>query len=153
MGLKLRAAYILLAISIVILAIGIILIVNHSTPDRTAETPAITILVPQTLVVPAGNDQRLYFDISRSGVLRGTVEVTSGGSISYYLYKEPSAQAVEEGYGVMSNFEVPLDTGRYYLEVSAAPASASDPSYPWRNSEDSEDSEDRIVNVYLEFEG
>lgn len=142
MGLKLRTSYIVLAISIVILAVGITLIVIDSTPDRTTETPGITMLVPETLVVPVGTPQRLYFDISRSGTLKGIIGVT-GGSIYYNLYKEPREQILWEQGRVeqegRSNFEVPLDTGRYYLEFVAAIASAPH--------------EERTVSVCLEFEG
>jgi len=145
-GLKLRASYILLAVSIVILATGIILITNHFTLDRTTETPVVTTLLDQTYVVPVGfaeNARRLYFSIPSAGTLRVTVEVIRGGSIRYCLYEyEESSEhpwTVETGDTVLtSNFEVPLDTGRYYLIVYAT---------PWQ-----QDRIERTVHVCLEFE-
>ena len=138
MGLRLRASYILLAISIVILAIGIILIVSHSAP------PAITTLVDRTVVVPTEEDQRFFFDIPRTGVLKVTVEVESGGIIYFHLFKGSTLWWTgEEGNAVIrSSFEVPIDAGSYYLNLSV-------PAYsPWSGTPEA-----RTVHVYLAFEG
>ena len=140
-----RASHILLAISIVILAIGIILIVNHSVLDRTTEPPAITTLVDRTVVVPSFSEgQRFDFNVPRTGVLRVNVEVISGGIISFYLYKGSELWwNGEEGHNVIrSNFEVPIDAGRYYLIVQLV-------TYPWSGGTPG----DRTVSVCLEFEG
>jgi len=107
--------------------------------------PTITKLVDQTLVVPVGveNAPRVYFNVSRTGILKGTVEVITGQEISYYLYPEPSEAGwtVAKGESVLrSDFEVPLDTGRYKLIVVAYLPNQDNPN------------EERIVNVYLEFE-
>jgi len=143
MGLKLRTSYILLVVSIVILAIGIILITNHLTALRPPATPIITILTDQTLVVPVGveNAPEVCFNVTSTGVLRGFVDVISGREISFYLYPEPSEHGWTVAEGVFrSLFEVPLDTGRYKLIVVAY----------WSDQDDT--NEDSIVNVYLEFE-
>jgi len=116
-------------------------------PDQpSTSTPTITKLVDQTLVVPIGieNQRRLYFSLDRSGVVRGTIEVVKGESISYFLYEEPAEAGWTEAKGirvVKSNFEVHLDPGWYYLIVSAG-----------RWDPDDTD-EERTVSVYLEFEG
>jgi hypothetical protein len=145
MELKLRASYILLAASIVILAIGIVLITNHFTHDRTTEPPTITTLVDRTVVVPTGEDYRFFFDIPRTGVLKATVEVESGGIIDFSLYKGSALWwNGEEGDNVIrSSFEVPIDAGSYYLDLSVPLP------YWWLG----ETSRDRTVSVYLEFEG
>ena len=54
MGLRLRTSYILLAVSIVILAIGIILINDSFTALRPPATPLITVVANETLLVPLG---------------------------------------------------------------------------------------------------
>jgi hypothetical protein len=144
MGLKLRASYILLAISIVILAIGIILIVNHPAPDETTEPPAITTLVDRTVVVLTYGEERFDFDIPRTGVLRVTIEVISGGIIDISLYKNSELWwNGEEGWDIIrSSFKVPIDAGQYYLIVEPETA-------PWSGGTSGE----RTVSVYLEFEG
>jgi len=87
---KLRTAYILLAVSIVILAIGITLITNFFTALRPPATPLITILADQTLVVPVGveNAPEVCFNVTGPGTLKGFVDVISGQKISFYLYPE-----------------------------------------------------------------
>ena len=112
MNLKLRASYILLAISLVILAIGITLIVNHSAPDKTT-------LVNRTVVVPTGEDYRFFFDIPKTGVLKVTVEVESGGSIYFHLYKDSEYWGTGGGGWTETRcgFEVPIDAGSYYLNL------------------------------------
>jgi hypothetical protein len=145
MGLKLRTSYILLVVSIVILAIGIIIITNHFTALRPPATPIITILADQTLVVPVGveNAPEVCFNVTSTGVLRGFIDVIDGQEISFYLYPEPSEPGwtVVEGESVFrSLFEVRLDKGRYKLIVVA-----------YRSDQD-DTNEDSIVNIYLEFE-
>jgi ABC-type Fe3+-hydroxamate transport system substrate-binding protein len=141
MGLKLRASYIVLAISIVILAIGIILITNHFTSDRTAEPPTITTLVDKTVVIPVGETRRVYFSVPESGVLMAAVELETGDAIHVYLYKDSeSLWADEEANGVKTcYFDVPVDAGRYYLSLAAS---------WWLNL----NREDVTVGVHLEFE-
>lgn len=144
MGLKLRAPYILLAISLVVLAIGIILIVIDSTPDRTTETPGITTLVDRTVVFLSWSEEkRVDFNISRTGVLRGTVKVESGGSIGFCLYKGSEIWwAGEEGYSIIrSSFETPIDEGNYCLVITRPPF--------WVGGT----REENTLSVYLEFEG
>ena len=142
MELKLRASYMLLAVSIVILAIGIILIVNHSDSDKIT-------LVDRTVIVPAGENQRFDFDIPRTGVLKVTVEVISGGIVDFSIYKGSALWWTgEEGDDVIrSSFEVPIDAGSYYLNLSAP----SPGYYPWREQQGSPEA--RTVHIYLEFEG
>lgn len=137
MILKLRASYILLAISIVILATGIILITNHFTSD-------ITTLVDRTVVVPAGQERRFDFNVPGTGALRVTVEVISGGIINLYLYRDSKLWWTgEEGQNIIrSNFEVPIDAGSYSLVIPGS-------KYWWERV----DSEERTVSVYIEFEG
>ena len=143
MELKLRASYILLAVSVVILAIGIILTVNYFTHDRP---PVITVLVDRTVVVPTGENQRFDFDIPRTGVLKVTVEVESGGIIYFHLFKGSSLWWTgEEGNAVIrSSFEVPIDTGSYYLNLRV-------PEYSWWSQQWSPEA--RTVHIYLAFEG
>jgi len=145
---KLRASYILLAISIVLLVIAIVLIVNHSAPNKTTEPPAITTLVDRTVVVPTGEDYRFFFDILGTGVLKVTVEVESGGIIDFSIYKGPAIWWTgEEGDNVIrSSFEVPIDAGSYYLNLSD---SGLLPAAPW---EQGTPEEARTVHVYLAFE-
>ena len=145
MNLKLRASYILLAISLVILAIGITLIVNHSAPDKTT-------LVNRTVVVPTGEDYRFFFDIPKTGVLKVTVEVESGGIIFFDLYKDSERWPPGEGRwtDTRSSFEVPIDAGSYYLNLSDDNPGPG-PIFPSWGQQGG--SEARTVRVYLEFEG
>ena len=144
MELKLRLSYILLAISIVVLAIGITLIVIHSTPDGIAEPPAIKTLVDRTVVVQAGQPGRFDFNVPRTGVLKVTVEVISGGIIDFSIYEGSTLWwNGEEGDDIIrSSFEVPIDTGTYRLFIPA-------PKYWWEGGS----SETSTVRVYLAFEG
>ena len=133
-----KLAGIIVACTVAIILVIVIVILPLMQP------PTITKLADQTLVVPVGveNASRVYFDVSRTGILRGTVEVITGQKISYYLYPEPSEHGwtVAEGESVLrSLFEVPLDTGSYKLIVVAY----------WSDQDDTD--EERIVNVYLEF--
>ena len=148
MGLKLRTSYILLVISLVVLAVGITLIIISSTPDRTTDTPTITTLVDRTVVVPYGGERRVDFNVPRTGVLRVTVEVISGGVISFSLYKSKGLElwwSGEEGHDIIrSSFEVPIDAGRYYLNLIVFQRDW------WKGTFDDEE---RTVSVHLEFEG
>jgi len=144
MGLKLRTSYILLVVSIVILAIGITLITNFFTALRPPATPLITILADQTLVVPVGveNAPEVCFNVTGPGTLKGFVDVISGQKINYYLYSEPSEPGwtVAKGESVLrSLFEVPLDAGSYKLIVVAY----------WSDQDDT--NEDSVVSIYIEF--
>jgi hypothetical protein len=143
-GLKLRASYILLAVSIVILAIGIILTTNFLTAFRPPATPLITVVADQTLVVPVGveNAPEICFNVTTSGILKGFVDVISGQRIDYYLYPEPSGPGwtVAKGESVSrSLFEVPLDPGRYKIIIAGH----------WSDQDDA--NEDSVVSIYLEF--
>jgi hypothetical protein len=134
-----KLAGIIVACTVAITLVIVIVILPLMSP------PTITKLVDQTLVVPVGveNAPRVYFDVPRTGILKGTVEVITGQEISYYLYPEPSEPGwtVAKGESVLrSDFEVPLDTGRYELIIVAYLPNQDDPN------------EERIVNVYLEFE-
>lgn len=107
-------------------------------------TPLITILAEKTLVVPVGveNAPEVCFNVTSTGVLKGFVDVISGQKISFYLYPEPSEPGwtvAKEESVLRSLFEVPLDTGSYKLIVVAY----------WSDQDDN--NEERIVNVYLEF--
>jgi hypothetical protein len=144
MGLKLRTSYILLAVSIVILVIGVILITNHFTALRPPATPLITILADQTLVLPVGVEDApaICFNVTGPGTLKGFIDVIGGQRISYNLFPDASGPgwAVAKGDSVLrSLFEVPLDTGTYKLIVSAGGADQDDAG---ANS---------TVNVCLEF--
>jgi hypothetical protein len=141
---KLRTSYILLAVSIVILAIGIILINDSFTALRPPATPLITILADQTLVVPVGVEDapEISFNVTGPGTLKGFIDVISGERISYRLYSDASGPgwAVAKGDSVSrSLFEVPLDTGMYKLTV-VADGSSQDGT-----------GEGSAVSVYLEF--
>jgi hypothetical protein len=135
------------AIILVIVIVIPLLIQTPATSDQPPiSPPTITKLEDQTLVVPIGveNQRRLYFDLDRSGVVRGTIEVVKGESIDYYLYEESAEAGWTEAKGirvVKSSFEVQLDPGLYYLIVCAE-----------RWDPDDTD-EERTVSVYLEFEG
>lgn len=145
MGSKLRTCYILLAVSIATLAIGIILISGYfTTAFRPPATPLITIVADQTVLVPVGaeNAPKVSFNVTGPGTLKGFVDVISGQKISWYLYPEgPEAGwAVARGEGIMrSLFEVPLDTGTYKLVVLAG-GSVQDGA-----------GANGTVSVYLEF--
>ena len=144
MGSKLRTSYILLAVSIAVLAIGIILISSFFTTFRPPATPLITIVADQTVLVPVGAESapKVSFNVTGPGTLKGFVDVISGQKINYYLYREaPEAGwAVARGEGVMrSLFEVPLDTGTYKLVVLAGGSVQDDAGA------------NGTVSVYLEF--
>ena len=144
MGLKLRASYILLAVSIVILAIGVILINDSFTALRPPATPLITILADQTLVVPVGVEDapEICFNITGPGTLKGFIDVISGERISFRLYSDASGPgwAVAKGDSVLRClFEVPLDTGMYKLTVVADGSSQGGTG------------EENTLSVYLEF--
>lgn len=141
---KSRVPYMLLAVSIVVLAIGIILITKHFTAQAPPATPIVRVAADRTLVVPggAGNASDVSFNVTGTGVLKGFVDVASGQRISFYLYPESAGpgSTVAKREGVLrSLFEVPLDTGTYKLVVV---------SY---SSNQGGASGERIVNVYLEF--
>jgi len=145
-----KLAGIIIACTIAIIVVMVMVIPSlmlTPTPDQPPTSPpAITKLENQTLVVPIGvqNQRRLYFNLDRSGVVRGTIEVVKGESIDYFLYEESAEAGWTEAKGirvVKSSFEVQLDPGSYYLIVCAE-----------RWDPDDTD-EERTVSVYLEFEG
>ena len=147
-----KLAGIIVACTIAIILVIVIVIPQlmptPTTPDQPptlTPTPTITKLEDQTLIVRIGpeNQRRLYFNLDRSGVVRGTIEVVRGESIDYYLYKEPRELGREEAKGiriVRSSFEVQLDQGTYCLLVMAL---------RWHPDDTDEE---RTVSVYLEFE-
>lgn len=142
--LKSRTSYILLAVSIVILVIGLALITNHFTALRPPVTPLITIVADQTVLVPAGVEAapEICFNVTGPGTLKGFIDVIGGQRISYKLYPDASGPgwAVAKGDSVLrSLFEVPLDTGMYKLTVVAD------------GSPQGGTAQDNTVNVYLEF--
>ena len=144
MGLKVRRSFILLAVSIVMLAIGIILITNFFNAFRPPATPLITVVVDQTLLVPVGAEDapEISFNATGPGTLKGFIDVISGQKVSYYLCPDPSEPgwAVAKGESVLrSLFEIPLDTGTYKLIVFAGGSAQNDAG---GNS---------TVSVYLEF--
>jgi len=134
------------AIILVIVIVILPLMPTPTTPDQPpTPPPTITKLEDQTLIVRIGpeNQRRLYFNLDRSGVVRGTIEVVRGESIDYYLYKEPRELGREEAKGiriVKSSFEVQLDQGSYCLLVMAL---------RWHPDDTDEE---RTVSVYLELE-
>ena len=147
-----KLAGIIVACTIAIIVVIVIVIpplMPTPTPDEpptTTPTPTITKLEDQTLVVPIGveNQRRLYFNLDRYGVVRGTIEVVKGESVDYFLYEESAEAGWTEAKGirvVKSSFEVQLDPGLYYLIVCAE-----------RWDPDDTD-EERTVSIYLEFEG
>ena len=131
---------------IVVIVIVIPPLMPTQTPNQPpTPPPTITKLEDQTLIVRIGleNQRRFYFNLDRSGIVRGTIEVVRGESIDYYLYKESAEPGWTEAKGiriVKSSFEVQLDPGRYYLIVSAS---------RWQPDDTDEE---RTVSVYLEFE-
>jgi hypothetical protein len=144
-----KLAGIVVACTIAIIVVIVIVIpplMPTPTPDEPpTHTPTITKLEDQTLVVRIGleNQRRLYFNLDRSGVVRGIIEVVKGESIDYYLYEESAEPGWTEAKGirvVKSSFEVQLDPGQYYLIISAI---------RWHPDDTDEE---RTVSVYLEFE-
>ena len=145
---KLAGIIVACTVAIILVIVIVIppLIQTPATSDQTPiSPPTITKLEDQTLVVPIGveNQQRLYFNLDRSGVVKGTIEVVKGESIDYFLYEESAEAGWTEAKGirvVKSSFEVQLDPGLYYLIVCAE---------RW----DPDDTDEaRTVSVYLEFE-
>jgi len=144
-----KLAGIIVACTIAIIVV-IVIVIPPLMPTPTQDesplpTPTITKLEDQTLIVRIGpeNQRRLYFNLDRSGVVRGTIEVVKGESIDYYFYKEPRELGREEAKGiriVRSSFEVQLDQGSYCLLVMAL---------RWHPDDTDEE---RTVSVYLEFE-
>jgi hypothetical protein len=134
-----KLAGIIVACTVAIILVIVIVMLPLMSP------PNITKLADQTLIVPVGveNAPRVYFNLDRYGVVRGTIEVVKGESIDYFLYEESAEAGWTEAKGirvVRSGFEIQLDPGSYYLIVCA---SRWDPD---------DTDEERTVSIYLEFE-